>query len=93
MTEAIPPGSTSYKLVVTTVNGCTAVDSMFVNVSIDRSLYVPNVFTPNRDGRNRIFKFYGNRAISGITYLRVFNRWGGLVYEGKNLNLNNDNEG
>ncbi len=93
MTDAIPPGSTKYILEITTVNGCKAYDSMFVDVSIDRALYIPNVFTPERDGRNKIFKFYGNRAISGINYLRVFNRWGGLVFEGIGLDINDDLSG
>ena len=36
---------------------------------------------------------YGNRAIESIEYLRVFNRWGGLVYEGKNLDINDESMG
>ncbi|MBK9678028.1 MAG: gliding motility-associated C-terminal domain-containing protein [Saprospiraceae bacterium] len=92
-TDAIPPGSTQYKLVVTTADGCVAADSMFVDVTLDRAIYIPNTFTPDRDTRNKIFKLFGNRAIESIEYLRVFNRWGGLVYEGNNLDINDDSSG
>jgi len=93
VTEVIPPGSTEYKLIITTNDGCVAVDSMFVEVSLDRSLYTPNVFTPDNDSKNKIFRMYGNRAIEAIEYLRVFNRWGGLVYEGRNLDINDESAG
>ncbi len=93
MTDVIPPGSTLYKLQIISINGCVAEDSLFINVSIDRALFTPNVFTPDKDGRNKLFKFYGNRAIRGIEYLRVYNRWGGLVYEGKDLNINDETQG
>ena len=92
-TDAVPPGSTTYKLVITSDKGCVAYDSMFVDVSIDRALYVPNAFTPDHDTKNKIFKLYGNRAIQSIEYFRIFNRWGGLVYEGIGLDINDDTQG
>lgn len=92
-TEVIPPGTTGYKLVVTTIKGCTGADSLIIRVTLDRSLYTPNAFTPGRDSNNRIFRLYGNRAISSIEYLRVFNRWGGMVYEGRNLDINDESTG
>ena len=93
VTNAIPRGSTRYRLIVTNNDGCIAVDSMFVEVSLDRALFTPNVFTPDRNSNNKIFRLYGNRAIESIAYLRVYNRWGGLVYEGKNLDINDDSQG
>jgi gliding motility-associated-like protein len=93
VTDAIPRGSTRYKLIVTTRDGCIAVDSMFVEVSLDNALFTPNVFIPDRDSKNKIFRLYGNRAIMSVDYLRVFNRWGGLVYEGKNLDINDESMG
>ena len=41
-------------------------------------LRVPNVFTPNADGRNDTFRIPGVPA--GTAALQVFNRWGGRVY-------------
>lgn len=66
---------------------------MIIRVTLDRSLYTPNAFTPGVDSDNKIFRLYGNRAISSIEYLRVFNRWGGMVYEGRNLDINDESTG
>jgi len=92
-TEAVPPGTTQYKLIVTSDNGCVGMDSLLVEVSLDRALFIPNVFTPDRDSENKVFKLYGNRAIEAIESLRVFNRWGGVVYEGTNLDINDNSAG
>lgn len=43
---------------------------------------VPNVFSPNNDGKNDIFKIEGtpNPCWDALT-IQVYNRWGQLVYE------------
>ncbi len=41
---------------------------------------LPNTFTPNGDNQNDLFKPYPYRFIEQID-LKVFNRWGGLVFE------------
>jgi gliding motility-associated-like protein len=46
-------------------------------------IYIPNTFTPNGDGKNEWFKAYGN-VIAGIT-MKVFNQWGELIFETKDL--------
>ena len=44
------------------------------------SLYVPNCFTPNNDGKNELFEIYG--TIDCESYqLYIYNRWGSLVYK------------
>lgn len=93
VTDVIPRGSTRYKLIVTTRDGCMAMDSLFVEVSLDNALFTPNVFTPDRDSKNKIFRLYGDRAIESVGYLRVYNRWGGLVYEAKNLDIKDESIG
>ncbi len=92
-TEVIPPGSTKYKFQVVSENGCIASDSLFIEVSLDRALYIPNTFTPDREGPNQLFRLYGGRAIESIEYLRVFDRWGAVVYEGVNLDIGGDGNG
>ena len=44
-------------------------------------LYVPNVFSPNGDGLNDVFQGFAGCEILGYR-LKVFDRWGMLVYEG-----------
>lgn len=51
---------------------------------------VPNVFTPNNDGVNDVFEIEG-LMIYRDTYLQIYNRWGGLVYE--KANYQNDWDG
>ena len=72
------PGT--YWLEVTDNNGCKGRDSIIVSLKkCIEGFYVPTAFTPNRDGKNDIFKplIFGNI----IKYqFRVFNRWGQLVF-------------
>jgi gliding motility-associated-like protein len=46
-------------------------------------IFVPNVFTPNNDGINDFFLIQG----TGINdyHIAIFNRWGTLLYESKNM--------
>jgi gliding motility-associated-like protein len=41
---------------------------------------LPNVFTPNGDGRNDLFVPFPVRAIDSVEFT-VFNRWGGIVFQ------------
>ena len=51
-------------------------------------IYVPNIFTPNDDGKNDEFKITGY-GIDVINYIRVFDRWGQLMFEGTDIEMNN----
>jgi gliding motility-associated-like protein len=44
-----------------------------------REIFVPNVFTPNGDGKNDVLKVFGN-YIATID-LRIFNPWGQLIFQ------------
>lgn len=59
--------------------GC---DSL-VQLELDHyRLYIPNVFSPNADGVNDRFQVYGDSDLAQVRQLRIFDRWGALVYEG-----------
>ncbi len=62
--------------------GCVAVDSVAVTVIEDRSVYLPNAFSPNGDGINDFFFVQGasDRNIRAVLSLRVYNRWGAEVF-------------
>ncbi len=47
-------------------------------------IYVPNAFSPNDDGINDFFEIYGEGF--EILHLKIFNRWGGLVFNGTGNN-------
>ena len=66
--------------------GCMTKDSIQIHlISCDPgSLFVPNTFTPNGDGVND--KLYvRSKTLAQLDYFRVFNRWGAIVYETRNI--------
>ena len=89
--------TTAIHQIGTTVAGCyavTAVDtvgneSAFSNITcIDNCpIYtLPNVFTPNGDGANDMYKPFPYRFIDRIN-LKIFNRWGQLVHESQDPDI------
>ncbi len=50
-------------------------------------IYIPNAFTPDGDGKNDFFEFFG---VPEPLTLIVFNRWGGIVYQNPNYQNNWD---
>lgn len=79
----VQPGqTTTYTVVAVDTNGCTAQDTVTVEVIADHTVFTPNAFTPNGDGNNDVFQLFGNKA--GIKYLNImiFNRWGEKIFEG-----------
>lgn len=62
-------------------NGCPAIDSVFIRMNNNVELYVPNIFSPNRDGTNDDFLARGNPAIVGLEEVLIFDRWGNKVFE------------
>ena len=78
--------------------GCYAVAAVdsFYNVGVPSNticvencpLYIlPNVFTPNDDGDNDLFVPRSSRFVSRVDF-KVFNRWGGVVFETQAAELN-----
>jgi len=77
----------------TDVNGCTGIDSTLVKVDKSRKVFFPNVFSPNRDGINEIFQPFTGPGVSKISYFRIFDRWGALMYEENNISPNSNGAG
>lgn len=71
-----------YVLTVTYNKGCIATDSLTIVVLNNLKVYIPNSFSPNGDGNNDVFLIYGE-AIKTID-LKVFNRWGELIFKTEN---------
>ncbi len=85
VTNAFPIVSTSYIITITDYNTCKDKDTTLVSVvCTDASLFVPNAFTPNGDGLNDEFELEGV-GIASLTYIRIFNRWGEIVFESNSL--------
>ena len=58
-------------------------DATVLVIINDEALFVPNAFTPNGDGYNDLFEIKGISEYQNVS-LKIFNRWGNLVYEASN---------
>lgn len=81
-TEALVNGTIIYKVIVSD-GFCAKSDTVIIfgedYVCDDPFVYLPNAFTPNGDGDNDVL--YVRSAIAQKILLRIFNRWGQLVFE------------
>jgi gliding motility-associated-like protein len=74
----------NYKVTLKAVNsnGCTSSITKNIVLRNEFECYIPNVFTPNDDGLNDVFKPvfspYGLDEYS--YYLEIFDRWGNMVF-------------
>ena len=90
---AEPPNTTTFTVTVSDQEGCTASDDVTVFLVKNRPIYIPNAFTPNGDGTNDSFTIYGGISARKIQMLRIFNRWGALIYEGQDIDLGDPTQG
>ena len=71
-----------YSATITDAKGCIATYSLTIKEESCLEIFIPEMFTPNGDGKNDIFSItkiedYPNSS------LNIFNRWGSLVYTKK----------
>lgn len=89
--QVSPKITTTYLLrAVDSLSLCTATDAVTVRVERNRRVFIPTAFSPNGDGRNDEFFIHGDRAVTEVRVLRIFNRTGSLVFEGQALPPNNN---
>lgn len=81
---ASPLENTTYTLNYTDNNGCLSVDSIQIVVIPIGDLFFPTAFSPNGDGYNDQYKIYGSSVKNLV--LKIYNRWGELVFETSNIN-------
>ncbi len=76
---ATNPGNTDITATITVtprINGCigTPVTYIITVRALNKDVFVPNVFSPNGDGKNDVLMVYGN-YINRVE-MRIFNQWG-----------------
>ena len=84
---ALPFQTTNYVVTIEDETGCRSDDSLTIHVIKNYPIYIPNAFSPDNNGTNDGFTIFGGPAVQNIKSLRVFSRWGSLVFEGFNLSL------
>jgi gliding motility-associated-like protein len=86
--------SITVSLLALDLQGCEAEDAIQILVDRRTSIYAPNVFSPNDDGRNDAFTLFANdKAVRNINRLLIFDRWGNQVFEGRNMTPGVESEG
>lgn len=66
-----------------------------INIKYDNEIpyFAPNVFSPNYDQVNDIFKIYFDEKVYKVKTFRVFDRWGALMCEQHDIDPRNANFG
>ena len=90
---ANPKFNSFYQVYFTDSNGCSNVKGIDVTVICkNANLFVPNTFSPNNDGSNEIFYPRG-KGLERVKLMRIFNRWGEVVYEKRDFPVNDASSG
>jgi gliding motility-associated-like protein len=90
---ARPSETTIYTLVARDSAGCSATDQISILVDKTRSIFAPNVFSPNDDGRNDYFTLFAGTQVQQISIFRIFDRWGNQLFEAGPLQPNQETLG
>lgn len=87
----VPDESGIYVAVITDFQGCIIRDTMEVLVALDPNgvIRAMNVITPNGDNKNDVL-YFPNIDKFGQNSLKVFNRWGNIVYQKVNYQRDED---
>ncbi|MEM8526793.1 MAG: gliding motility-associated C-terminal domain-containing protein [Bacteroidota bacterium] len=75
-----PLDSRNYTLTLADLNGCTGEASVLIDVNKRRNVYIPNVIAPN-SVQNSQFQVFTGLGVRKMNFMRIYDRWGELVYE------------
>ncbi len=91
--EATNKFKTLYNIAVVDSNGCKNTSQVQIVVLCPNvSVFVPNTFSPNSDGNNDVFYVRG-KGLDRVKSLRIFNRWGEVVFEKRDFAVNDASAG
>lgn len=83
--ELEPSANSTIYATVTDVNGCKETGELQVIVNSLRNVYIPNIFSPDGDGRNDEFKIKVGKGVTKVAYIQIFDRWGEKIYNEENI--------
>lgn len=85
---ANPKFDTKYTVSFIDSNGCKNTGQVqIIVICKNANVFVPNTFSPNGDGNNDVFYVRG-KGLDRVKSLRIFNRWGEIVFEQQNFPVN-----
>lgn len=83
--EGSPTESTYYSVLIEDENGCEVTDSIFIDVILCQSFFLPTIFSPNKDLLNDEWNVLSNCMNS--FKLEVFDRWGEKIFQTESQEL------
>ncbi len=90
---ASPQTTTTYQLRVTDANGCPVEDQITLFVTDDLQVFFPSAFSPNGDQMNDFFTGFSGGSVERIDLLRIYDRWGEMLFETTNIIPNEEESG
>lgn len=83
----------TYTVKATNDGNCSSQDNVTISMICENSnVFIPNTFSPNNDGMNDAFYPRGS-GVGNVRSMRIFNRWGQMVYQKINFPANDASEG
>ena len=74
-------------LYITTEHGCRDTAQQYVYVRDIYTIFVPNSITPDGDHLNDVFKPVGYNLRDDNYLMQIFDRWGKMIFESKDINI------
>lgn len=81
VTEIIAVDEGEYLLTITDIHGCMETATLRLLIRSEHNAFIPNVFSPNGDGINDRFTVFGDENLMRINTMRLYDRWGEIVFE------------
>ncbi|MDO9157587.1 MAG: gliding motility-associated C-terminal domain-containing protein, partial [Sediminibacterium sp.] len=72
--------STIISAIASSQYGCIDTASIPVNAYFTSHISLPNVFSPNADGKNDYFYVIAGKEVTQVKLFRIMNRWGSTVF-------------
>jgi gliding motility-associated-like protein len=76
-----PYDSRSFSITAIDTLGCKRTAATNITVRRTNDVFAPNIFSPNNDGKNDHFALYGGKTVVEIRNMKVFDRWGDMVFQ------------
>jgi len=81
--KGVSPGTLSIKYVKS--NFCGEDSAKYLVTVLAPDVFIPNLFTPNGDGKNDLFYVRGSSTLYNFVELKIFDSWGSIIFESKGL--------
>lgn len=86
-TYILPSVNNFYTITTVSEEGCIAKDSILIRVDSDFELDMPNIFSPNGDGSNDVFKLSELKGFDEVLTFMIFDRWGNVMHQEYDINI------